>query len=269
MGQLMRKIGAGLKEFFGIGGFNRKPEGFMSWQHILLVTVFMAGMITLAIIIGRRYKNKSDKVKNRVIVKTAIIIDSIELARIIFFCFREHDPMYWKILLPLFLCSIPLVVLPIAAFSKGRLKEASLDFVFIFGLLIAFMGTYGAGNIFSVNPVLCFDNIVSVLTHSISGFAALYIGITGMAKMKKENIGISFAILTAYCALAYIADVIIPYNYMFLMRGDGTPYDIFYNLVNGNKILYPLIVVVLFLIYISLFYLVYYIIRKVRANKKN
>jgi preprotein translocase subunit SecG len=52
MGQLMRKIGAGLKEFFGIGGFERKPEGFMSWQHILLVTLFMAGMIILAIIIA-------------------------------------------------------------------------------------------------------------------------------------------------------------------------------------------------------------------------
>ena len=41
------------------------------------------------------------------------------------------------------------------------------------------------------------------------------------------------------------------------MGGDGTPYDIFYNLVNGNQVLYPLIVVLLFFIYISLFYVIF------------
>ena len=52
---------------------------------------------------------------------------------------------------------------------------------------------------------------------------------------------------------------------MFLMRGDGTPYDIFYNLVNGSPVLYPLTVVGLFLVYIVAVYLVYYLCRK----KKN
>jgi hypothetical protein len=37
---------------------------------------------------------------------------------------------------------------------------------------------------------------------------------------------------------------------MFLMQGDGTPYDILYNLVNGNPVLYPLGVVGLFFVYI-------------------
>ena len=45
------------------------------------------------------------------------------------------DPAYWQKLLPLFLCSIQLFTLPLAAFTKGRLKNASLDFVLIFGLL--------------------------------------------------------------------------------------------------------------------------------------
>ena len=49
---------------------------------------------------------------------------------------------------------------------------------------------------------------------------------------------------------------------MFLKRGDGTPYDLIYNLVNGSKVLYPLSVVFLFLIYIAAFYLVYYFIRR-------
>ena len=174
--------------------------------------------------------------------------------------------MHWRMTLPLFLCSIPMLLLPVAAFSKGRIREAALDFVFIFGLLIAFMGTYADAMDFGAYPVLGVDNVISVITHSISGFAALYIVITGLAAMKKENIWISFGILILYCAMAYVADILVPYNYMFLMRGDGTPYDIVYGLVNGSRILYPLIVVVLFLIYISLFYLVYFIIRKTRKR---
>ncbi|MBO4327370.1 MAG: YwaF family protein [Clostridia bacterium] len=256
-----------IREYFGYGGYTRQAEGYMSWQHLTFVTFFILIMIALAVILGLRNRHRSEKTKNKVIIAAAIAIDAIELFKIVFLCFREHDPMHWKITLPLFLCSIPMLLLPIAAFSKGRLREAALDFVFIFGLLIAFMGTYVDAMDFGSYPVLGFDNVTSVLTHTISGFSALYIAITGLATMKKENIGISFAILTTYCALAYIADILIPYNYMFLMYHDGTPYSMFYNLVNGSKVLYPIIVVVLFLMYISVFYLVYYLIRRSKAKK--
>ena len=100
------------------------------------------------------------------------------------------------------------------------------------------------------------------------GFISL-MKITNLFSMKKENIGISFGILCGFCVAAYVADILIPYNYMFLMRGDGTPYDIFYNLVKGNKVLYPLIVVLLFLLYISCFYAVFFLIKKHRAKKKH
>ena len=53
------------------------------------------------------------------------------------------------------------------------------------------------------------------------------------------------------------------------MAGDGTPYDVLYNLVNGNEVLYPLGVVLLFLLYISVFYLIYFAVRKIRAKKQN
>ena len=186
------------------------------------------------------------------------MIDAFEIFKIIICCIRSNSINGLLHNLPLFLCSIQLIALPLAAFTKGRIKEACLDFVFIFGILGALAGTYGAGQNYSCYPVLSFDNVVSGITHSISGFASLYIGISKMASMKKENIYITFSIIGIFCVLAYIANVIIDYNYMFLMRGDGTPYDIFYNLVNGNKVLYPLIVLVLFLLYITVFYLIYF-----------
>ena len=251
-------------EFFGFKECTRPVEGFMSWQHILFVTFLMALMTALAIFFGTKNREKDENKKLRVLMWAAILIDSFELFKIVLLCIRSHDPLNWLYDLPLFLCSIQLITIPLAAFSKGRVREAALDFVFIFGILGAVLGTYGAGNLYSSYPVLHFDTVISGITHSISGFSSLYIAFSGLTSMKKKNIPISFSILITFCVLAYITNHIIDYNYMFLMRGDGTPYDIFYNLVNGNKVLYPLIVVALFLIYISVFYLVYY-----RIHKKN
>lgn len=256
-----------MREFFGFGGYTRKPEGFLSWQHLLFVTVLMAIMVGLAVFFGLRTRDKDISQKNKVLLWAAILIDGFELFKIILVCIRDSNPMLWIYNLPLFLCSIQLITIPLAALAKGRVKEAALDFVFIFGILGAVLGTYGAGNNYSSNPVLCFDNVVSGITHAISGFASLYIGISKMTSMKVKNIVITFAILLSFCVTAYAVNHIIDYNYMFLMRGDGTPYDIFYNMVNGSKILYPLVVVFLFILYVSTFYLVFFLIKKRKAKK--
>ena len=256
-----------MREFFGFGGYQRPADGFMSWQHLTLVTSLNLIMIGLAVFLGRRNKNRSDAAKNVVLVWTALLIDGFELFKIILLCFRNEDPMNWLYNLPLFLCSIQLITIPLAAFSKGRVKEASMDFVCIFGILGAVLGTYGAGQNYGCYPVLSFDNVVSGLTHSIAGFASLYILISGMASMKKNNIYITFAILLSFCVAAYTANVLLDYNYMFLMAGDGTPYDILYNLVNGHKVLYPVLVVLLFILYICIYYGVYYLTHRKMQKK--
>ena len=257
-----------MKDFFGFGGYERPAEGFLSWQHLLFVSSFLAVIIVLAIYFGRKFRDKSYEEKNKVLIWTAIILDSIEIIRIIISCIRSGEPDRVLYELPLFLCSIQLIAIPVAAFSKGRLKEASLDFVFIFGMLGAVLGTYGAGQNYAAYPVLSFDNVFSALTHTIAGFATIYIGISGMKSMKPRNIPITYAILLAFCVLAAIGNTIVPYNYMFLVSGDGTPYDILYNHVGGNPVLYPMMVILLFLIYIAAFYGVYMLIAKRLGKNK-
>ncbi len=247
-----------LKEFFGYNGYARDAEGYMSWQHLTFVTALTLIMILAAVFLGRRNKIKDDKARNRVLIITAILIDAFELFKIFYLCFRHHDPLHWLNNLPLFLCSIQLITIPLAAFSKGRTKEAALDFVTIFGVLGAILGTYAAGNNYAAYPVISFDNVVSGITHCLAGFASLYIIISGMASMKRKNIILTACILTFFCIAAYVANIFTDANYMFLLRGDGTPYDILFNLVSGNKIIYPLSVVALFVIYIIIFYYVFY-----------
>ena len=247
-----------MKEFFGIGGYTRTPEGAWSWQHITMVSFYVLVMIGLAIFLGLRNKNKDLKTKNKVLIWSAILIDGFELIKFIVIAIEDVSGL--RLVLPLFLCSIQLITIPLAAFTKGRLKEICLDFVLVFGILGGVLGTVGATQNYNAYPVLGWDNVVSGITHSISGFASLYIIIAKMQSMKPINALWVFAIMFIFAVLAYIANVLIDYNYMFLMRGDGTPYDIIYNLVNGNKVLYPTIVVSLFAVYIAVYYGIYYLI---------
>ena len=262
-----------MKEFFGIGGYQRTPEGAYSWQHLVFVFSLMAVMIGLAVFLGLRNRKRPEETKNRVLIAAAILIDCLEIFKITVFCIRGDDP--WGTILhnlPLFMCSIQLITLPLAAFAKGRLKNAAIDFVFIFGILGAVFGTIGAAQNYACYPVLSLDNVFSGVTHCISGFASLYLAVSGMLKMEKRNIPITFGIISGFYVVALIADYTIPYNYMFIKGGDGTPYDLFYNPFGENFVyqtfLYPVIVLALFYLAIAAFYGVYFLIEKLRKKKK-
>jgi len=234
----------------------------MSPEHLIFVTSLTLIMILCSVFFALKNKNRDEKAKNRVIIASAIIIDSVELFKITLLCIRGGDPYGFFYNLPLFLCSIQLITIPLAAFSKGRVKDASLDFIAIFGLLGAILGTYFAGNNYAVYPVLSIDNVASGLTHCISGFVSIYILITKMAKLNRENIPFTLSILSGFCIAAFIANIFTDSNYMFLSRGDGTPYDIVFNLVKGNPVIYPLSVILIFVVYIFAFYFVFHKLKR-------
>lgn len=250
-------------EFFGLtkmpdGSFDfvREAEGAWSWQHITFVSLCLAVMAALAIFFGLKNKDKDERQKNKVLIASAFLIDGFEIVKIVVLCIRTQNPLKWLYVLPLFLCSIQLIAIPMAAFCKGRLREACLDFVFTFGILGAVFGTVGATQNYAAYPVLSMDNVFSGVTHSISGFASLYIGISGMRSMKRKNFPITISVLLGFAVAAYVANVILDYNYMFLMYHDGTPYSIFYDMVGGSPVLYPLVVVGIFVLYLVGFYAV-------------
>ena len=260
-----------IREFFGVGGYTRTPEGAYSWQHLTFVGLLLTAMTVLAVWLGRRNRGRDSRTQNRVMVWAAVLIDGFELIKIGLACYEKAlggAPWYDGILynLPLFLCSIQLITIPLAAFTKGRLQEASADFVAAFGLLGAVLGTIGAAQNYGSYPVLSFPNVVSGITHCISGFAALYLFIAGMVKLEKKNMGITFGVLGTFCALAYAVNRLIGYNYMFLMAGDGTPYDILYNLVGGSPLWYPLCGAALLFGYLGVFYIVRGAIVKKKEN---
>ena len=255
-----------MREFFGFGGYARQPEGFMSWQHLLFVGSLLLVMTVCAVLIGRKNRMATQAQKNKVLVATALWLDGFEIFKLILMCFRAGTTEVLLVNLPLYLCSIQLIAVPLAAFSKGRIRDATRDFVCIFGVLSAFFGTICAGHNYSTMPVLSFDCVVSGITHTLSGFASLYIMFADFSGLKQENKRGTYGILLGFCLCAYVANRLVPTaNYMFLRHGEGTPYDIVYNLVSGNQIAYPLLVVFLFLVYITAFYYVAHLLRRKRS----
>ena len=261
-----------IKEYFGIGGYQRAAEGAYSWQHLTFVGSLLVAMVVLAVWLGVRNKKWNFRTQNRVMIWAAILIDGLELIKIGLSCYDsvlEGDAWYkgLRTVLPLFLCSIQLIVIPLAAFTRGRLREVAADFVALFGLLGGILGTVGAAQNYNAYPVLSFTNMVSGFTHCIAGFASIYVLITGLASLKGRNMVGTFALLFAFCGAALAANHWLDYNYMFLRSHDGTPYQIFYNLVGGDPILYPATVIGLFVVYMGLFYAVYSALRAIKRKK--
>lgn len=159
------------------------------------------------------------------------------------------------------------------------MQEGVLDFVFIFGLLGCVLGTYLAGNLYETIPVIHFDTICSLITHSIAGFCSLYIGVSGLATMKRQNLWIPIVTLIFFITIAYginqipetkIGNTTIGgYNYMFIQNYENTPFEIVFKIVSGINILYSLSIVLLMIIYILLFDLTYLKLRKIYYNRRD
>ena len=257
-----------------VNGVKRPPAGLFSWSHLLTVTLTLAALLTLAVFLGKKFKNDYKK-QNLVLLISGIAIVAIQLSKNIWLLCETDD--FWDCLIgnwPLYFCDIPIYVIPLAALTKGRFKQWCLDFLAICGLLMGFMGNYFAGNLYPSHAIISFSVINALLNHSISAFVALFIWVTGLNKMEKRDIPFSIGILFTFMTIALIVDYIYipikgtPRNFMFFFHGDGTPFTIFHDLVGGNKIAYQIIIYVLQCGYMGLFYAVYYTVLKVMARQK-
>ena len=252
----------------------REPAGLFSFQHLFTVTLALAIFITTAVILGKKSKGNLKK-QNQVLLITGIAIIVIQLSKNIYLLIETDNPLDCLIgNLPLYFCDIPIYMILVAALTKGRFKEGCLDFLAICGLLMGFMGNYFAGNLYPSHAIISFLTLNALFNHCLSAFAAIFIWVTGMNTMKKGNIVISVGILFSFMTLALTVDYIAlgvtgtPRNFMFFFHGDGTPFTLFHDLVQGNKIAYQVIIYVLQCGYMFAFYGVYYAIMRALEKRK-
>ena len=241
-----------IAQYFGFEADPRQAEGFLSWQHLLYVTLMIALAVFLAVFFGKRNRNRDEKSKLKVLKVAAIMMVGFEIFKIVLISIRNSDPWNIRGMLPLFLCSIHLITMPLAAFTRGKLQKLSQVFLFIYGGICCIGGTYLAANYFGNSPVLSFDPMVSVTTHCISGFASVYVAVSGLVKWNTKRALLSISLLVGFILLALAANkwnepTGYESNYMFLSNSAGTPFEICNTIVGGNQVLYSLFVAFLYI----------------------
>ena len=259
-----------IRRFFGFDEDPRTPEGWLSWQHLTYVTLLVIAVVLLGARLGVRFRSLPEMQRRRPLRVAAVLMLAMELFKIILISVRNGDPWSFRSMLPLFLCSIIFFTLPIAAFGKGRLAAAAMNFTFVFGMLCCLAGTYLAANYYQHSPIFSFDPIASNIAHCIAGFSAVYIGASGLVKRRKGDLGIMAAMLGVFETMALAVDFLqrgssYESNYMFFMDPSGTPFSICMDLVGGSQPLYTLFVAALYFVYLFLFLLLWKLLRKARS----
>lgn len=251
----------------------RTPEGFFSWAHVLSVTLVLGGFLSLAVWLGKTFKNDEKKQFITLLV-AAIVIDLIQFFKIGYILAVDHvesAARFWEIIIgnaPLYLCDMQLFILPLAALTKGRFRNWCMDFIAVWGLLMGFLGTYFAGNVYYTHSAISHCAFNSLFMHCVAAFAALFIFMCGLNKMEKRDIPFTVGMLLVFMTTALVIDYVDNHNFMFFFNGDGTPFTLFDMMVNHIKPIYQVIIYILQCGYMVGFYFAYYGIVKLINKQK-
>ena len=237
-----------IKEFFGITT-NREVEGFLSWQHILLVTAFLAAAVLSAYLLSR--SEKLDKMK--VFKKAAVVLILLEVIRAVAQCVIDGSIESLRNFFPLFLSTINIVAALVAAFARGRAQRCAMSYLIIYGPICALGGTYLAANYFANSPVLSFFPIMSVAVHAMIMFCAVYAYLADLWKYSFKNCMQALIVMVigaGFAVLANLWNANTPYeeNYMFLHDPAGTPFSALYILTGDSQFAYSIGVIVVYVI---------------------
>ena len=247
---------------------DRAPAGLFSWSHLLSVSIIFIGFVVLGFFLAKKYKD-NPKGQRIVLIITSAFLLTLVLMKIIFLLATSDDVANTLLEnLPLFFCDMMYFIIPIAAFSKGKVQDICFDFIAICGFMMGIMGNYFAGNIYVTHPAISYLSLINSFIHSIYAFAAMFIFKAHLNKMEKRNIPFTIGVLVIYMSIALLVDYLTGKNFMFLIGGSDTPFEIIFSMVKGNLIIYQIILYVLQCGYIGLFYLVYHLIIKLISKRK-
>lgn len=233
-----------------------KSEYLYGTRHIIVLVVAVLLCATLTWI----FYNKSKKTKNIVMYVFGGIFLFFEIAsRIVNMILL--DSYSWqnvlKVILPMHICSVMVWVFIFAIFSKSKFLY---NFASIGGLLatVAFLLYPAVG----LNRVyMSFTCFYSTFTHMLGFVCSILIMTLGFAKFEFKKIWqpfVCFAVMFAWGALLNF--VIFPgADYMYMINdplelGLGFPYQILYVLIIS--------------LYITLFYIVNWLVLMVKKKKK-
>jgi len=210
--------------------------GIFSKGHIVLFTFMIIG-----IWIALYYTNKKSKDEVQQIIKNCtIFLWILEIIKILFNIVigNINNPNSY---IPLYYCSLILYAGLFSSFSKGMLKRVGDIFIATGGIVAGIWFTLAPLTSLTVYPVFHYISIQSFILHGTMIYLGLLVNITHYVEYGKKDFKYYFWLIIAIGILAYIVNLILDTNLMFISKNyPGTPIEVLYNFLGK---LYPYIAI--------------------------
>lgn len=232
-----------------------KSEYLYGTRHIIVLVLTVLACIVFTWVFCKR----SERAKNILFKVFASILLFFEIAsRVVNLIIEKTYTVesVFKILLPMHMCSVMVWIFIIAIFSK---KQILLNFSVIGGLLatLAFLLYPAVG----LNKTyISFTCIYSIFSHMLGFITVILLMTLKRVRFEFKKIWqpfLCFAIM--FCWGALLNWVIFPGSDYMYMRND--PLEL------GLSFPYQILYAIIIAVYISIFYIVNWIIRKIKSSK--
>ena len=200
-----------------------------SVQHLLAIGMVICLCALLTII----FKDKSTESKRRFIIVISLILPLLEVAQMVWY--QSVGEFSFGYTLPLHLCSIMCVILPIMAFTRNKLL---MEYSYAMGLAPAFM-TLITPDVYYY-PSFSFIYIQTMLVHGIICFIPIFL-IIGMGfRPNIRKLPKVVGMLIGFAILILPVNYITNGNYFFLRYpASGSPMEFFADMVGSPWYLIP------------------------------
>lgn len=125
-------------------------------------------------------------------------------------------------LLPVYTCSLFMYTLLVAAWGRGKAREASLSFITTIGLLYGAIGVVYCNGL-NFYPFWTFGAFYSLMFHSVMFLTGVFLLMTGYKELQWRDVPLSFIPIALLALVAIPINYAIGSDYMLIYSGGGVP----------------------------------------------
>lgn len=200
-----------------------------SAQHLLSLAMVFCSWAILTLIFKDKQKNK----KWRLLILLSLVLPLLECLQILWY--KSINQFSWGYTLPLHLCSLMSVILPVMTVTRSRLLQ---EYAYAMGLAPAFM-TLLTPDIYYY-PSFSFIYVLSMLGHGIICFIPIFLVIGMGFRPEIRNLPKVIGMLVGFALLIVPVNSLTGGNYFFLRYpAPGSPMEYFETFAGNPGYLVP------------------------------
>lgn len=204
-------------------------QDMFSTAHI----VFMISAFLLMAIVCFLTRHASKRAVDTYLKVLSVAVPIIETSKIVWESYYDikvfGGQFNYSGLLPLYACSLFIYSLPLAAWTKGKVKECALSFLTTLGIFCG-LTNFIYLNILSTYPLLTYASFISIYFHFAMVFTGIFLMTTGYYRPKLKSVLYSMILFSIYALIVSVVNYAgnayfgsDSFDYGFLYSGKTSP----------------------------------------------